>query len=115
MRQNIQKEGAIGQAYTWFQGALSGLKAIVMGIPGIVISTITSLTWDDLIILPNAFIKVGKAFLNIAGQFTSWAWILIDLLKILFSAAPGVMPYIAEAGAAFNTIWKTQLVLWVIW
>ncbi|MCB0458288.1 MAG: hypothetical protein KDC91_11140, partial [Flavobacteriaceae bacterium] len=109
--QNIQKGGAIGQAYTWFQGALSGLKAIVMGIPGIVISTITSLTWDDLIILPNAFIKVGKAFLNIAGQFTSWALgTTIDLLKILFSVvAPGVMPYIAKAGAAFNTILENPI------
>ncbi|MEZ4778648.1 MAG: DUF4157 domain-containing protein [Flavobacteriaceae bacterium] len=109
--QNIQKGGAIGQAYTWFQEALSGLKAIVMGIPGIVISTITSLTWDDLIILPNAFIKVGKAFLNIAGQFTSWALgTTIDLLKILFSVvAPGVMPYIAKAGAAFNTILENPI------
>lgn len=104
--ENIKKGNAIDRAWAWFQGALSGLMAFVTGIPTTIIDTIKSLTWDDLIILPNAYIKVGKAFLNIATEFISWAMgTVIELLEILFSVvAPGVLPYIKKAQGAFRTI-----------
>jgi hypothetical protein len=43
---------------------------------------------------------------NLAGQFFSWAsGTVIELLEIIFSVvAPGVMPYIKKAQAAFRTI-----------
>jgi hypothetical protein len=50
--------------------------------------------------------KVVRLFVNLAGQFISWATgTIIELLEIIFSVvAPGVMPYIKKAQAAFRTI-----------
>ena len=58
----------------------------------------------------GAFRKVGSAFLGLAAEFGAWALNqVLSLLEILFSVvAPGVMPYIAKAKAAFHTILRTR-------
>ena len=59
----------------------------------------------------GAFRKVGSAFLGLAAEFGAWALNqVISLLEILFSVvAPGVMPYIAKAKAAFHTILRNPV------
>ncbi|WP_024769964.1 eCIS core domain-containing protein [Aquimarina macrocephali] len=108
---NIQQGNAVGRAWVWFQQTMSGIKAIMSAIPGTIITTIKSLTWEDIIILPNAFIKIGKAFASIAGSFLSFGLsTVIELLKILFSVvAPGVLVYIEKAQGAFNQILENPI------
>lgn len=108
---NIKKGNAVARAWAWFQGALSGLMGFVRAIPRRVIDTITSLTFQDIITVAGAFTKVVGAFVNIAGEFVSWGLTqVISLLEILFSVvAPGVMPYIRKAQAAFITILKNPI------
>lgn len=108
---NIQEGNAISRAWEWFQEAMSGIKTIVSSIPGTIVDTIKSLTWEDIIVLPNVFIKIGKAFVSIATDFMSWGLgTVIELLKILFSVvAPGVLPYIEKAQGAFNKILKDPI------
>lgn len=104
--QNIQKGNAIGRAWTWFQGALAGLMGFVRAIPGQIVDTLNSITWQDVLTLTGLFSKVGRAVLNVAGQFISWAGAqVITLLEIIFSVvAPGAVPYIKKAQGAFRTI-----------
>jgi hypothetical protein len=104
--QNIQKGNALGRAWAWFQGALSGLMAFVTAIPGQIVATIQSITWQDVVTITGVFTKVGRAFLNVAGQFFSWAGAqVIMLLEIIFSVvAPGAVPYVKKAAGAFRTI-----------
>lgn len=108
---NIKKGNAVARAWAWFQGALSGLMGFVRAIPRRVIDTITSLTFLDIVTVAGAFTKVVGAFVNIAGEFLSWGLNqVISLLEILFSVvAPGVMPYIRKAQAAFVTILKNPI------
>lgn len=108
---NIKKGNAVARAWAWFQGALSGLMGFVRAIPRRVIDTITSLTFQDIVTVAGAFTKVVGAFVNIAGEFISWGFNqVISLLEILFSVvAPGVMPYIRKAQAAFVTILKDPI------
>ena len=104
--QNIKRGNAAGRAFAWFEGALAGLMGFVRSIPQRIMQTITSLTFQDVITVVGAFQKVGSAFLGLAAQFGSWALNqVLGLLEILVSVvAPGVMPYIAKAKAAFHTI-----------
>ena len=104
--QNIQKGNAIGRAWAWFQGALAGLMGFVRAIPGQIVATLTSITWQDVVTITGVFTKVGRAFLNVAGQFFSWAGAqVISLLEIIFSVvAPGAVPYIKKAQGAFRSI-----------
>ena len=104
--QNIQKGNAIGRAWEWFQGALAGLMGFVRAIPGQIIATLTSITWQDVVTITGVFTKVGRAFLNVAGQFFSWAGAqVISLLEIIFFVvAPGAVPYIKKAQGAFRSI-----------
>ncbi|MES3020477.1 MAG: DUF4157 domain-containing protein [Pseudomonadota bacterium] len=104
--QNIQKGNAIGRAWEWFQGALAGLMGFVRAIPGQIVATLTSITWQDVVTITGVFGKVGRAFLNVAGQFFSWAGAqVITLLEIIFSVvAPGAVPYIKKARGAFRSI-----------
>jgi hypothetical protein len=69
------------------------------------------LTFQDVITVVGAFRKVGSAFLDLVTEFGAWAFKqVISLLEILFSVvAPGVMPYIAKAKAAFETILKDPI------
>lgn len=109
--ENIVKGNAVGRAWAWFKGAISGLMAFVFSIPTTIINTIKSLTWEDIIILPKAYLKVGKAFVNIATTYISWGLsTVIGLLEILFSVvAPGVLPYIKKAKGAFTQILKNPV------
>lgn len=109
--ENIKKGNAIARAWAWFQGALAGLMGFVRAIPGKVIATIRSLTFQDIITVAGAFGKIVGAFVNIAVEFISWGLKqLISLLEILFSVvAPDVMPYIKKAQTAFMTILKNPI------
>jgi hypothetical protein len=106
--QNLKQGNAVGRAFAWFQGALAGLMGFVRSIPQRIVQTITSLTFQDVITVVGAFRKVGSAYIGFAIEFASWAANqVMGLLEILFSVvAPGVMPYIAKAKAAFHKIIK---------
>lgn len=106
--ENLKRGKAVQRAWAWFQGALSGLLGFVMSIPGRIIETLRSLTFEDVVTVVGAFRKVGSAFLDLATKFAGWALKqVLSLLEILVSVvAPGVMPYIAKAKAAFQTIVK---------
>lgn len=104
--QNIKRGNAVNRAFAWFKGALAGLLAFVRSIPQRIVQLVTSLTFEDVITVVGAFRKVGSAFAGMVGSFFSWAGgQVLSLLEILVSVvAPGVMPYIAKAKAAFHTI-----------
>ena len=109
--QNIKQGNAVARAFAWFEGALAGLMAFVLSIPGRIVATLQSLTFQDVVTVVGAFRKVGSAFLGLVAEFGAWALNqVISLLEILFSVvAPGVMPYIAKAKAAFHTILRSPV------
>lgn len=109
--ENIKKGKAVARAWAWFQGALAGLMGFVRAIPGKIVATLNSLTFQDIIMVAGAFGKIVGAFANIAGEFIRWGLNqVISLLEILFSVvAPGIMPYIRKAQAAFITILKNPI------
>ena len=82
--QNIKRGNAVARALAWFQGALAGLMGFVRSIPGRIVATLTSLTFQDVITVVGAFRKVGSAFLDLAAEFGSWALKqVLSLLEIL--------------------------------
>jgi hypothetical protein len=103
---NIQRAKAIPRAWAWFQGALSGLLGFVRQIPTLFVNAFRSLTIGDIVVLPRALGKIIGIFVGIAGQFFSWAGgQVLQLLQIIFEVvAPGAMPFIRRAGAAFRAI-----------
>jgi hypothetical protein len=103
---NIQRAKAIPRAWAWFQGAMAGLISLVTSIPDRFMSALKALTIVDFVALPSAFAKLVGVFGTFMADFGAWALgTVIDLAKIIVEVvAPGVMPYIAKAGAAFNTI-----------
>jgi hypothetical protein len=109
--QNIKKANAISRAWAWFQGAIKGLIGFVIEIPHVFIQALKSLTLEDILILPKAFIKVGKVFGNFILKFLSWAGETVwTLLQIIFEVlAPGAMPYLKKVGAAFRSILKNPI------
>jgi hypothetical protein len=108
---NLKRGNAVARAFAWFKGALAGLMAFVRSIPQRLVQTLRSLTFQDVITVVGAFQKVGAAFLGLAAEFAGWAVKqVIGLLEILFSVvAPGVMPFIAKAKAAFATILRNPV------
>ena len=104
--ENIKRANAIARAWAWFQGALAGLLGFVRAIPGMFISALQSLELADIVLLPRAFMKVGRVFLGFLGEFLSWAGRqVLSLLQIIFEVlAPAVMPYLRKAMGAFRTI-----------
>lgn len=104
--ENIKKGNAIARAWAWFQGAISGLMGFVQSIPGQVMATLQSITWQDVVTITGVVSKVVGLFLNLAGQFISWAsGTVLELLEIIFSVvAPGVIDYVKKARGAFRTI-----------
>lgn len=104
--QNIKKANAISRAWAWFQGALGGLMALVRSIPGRFVAALKSLEIMDFVVLPSAFVKLAATFGGFLADFGKWALgTVLDLLKIIIEVvAPGVMPYLAKAAGAFNTI-----------
>jgi len=109
--ENIKKGNAITRAWTWFQGALAGLTGLVLTIPQKIIATLAALTIMDILTVVGVFRKVVGTFISIAVSFVSWGINqVIGLLEILFSVvAPGVMPYIKKAQAAFISILKNPV------
>ncbi|MFK0089588.1 DUF4157 domain-containing protein [Pseudomonas sp. NPDC090755] len=104
--ENIQKSNAIGRAWAWFERAMGGLLGFARSIPAQIVETLSSITWQDVVTLSGVFAKVGKALVNVGGQFFSWAGAqVISLLEIIFAVvAPNAMPYIKKAQGAFRTI-----------
>jgi hypothetical protein len=108
---NIKKANAAARAWVWFQKALSDLHGFVNEIPSLFLQALKALEWTDILELPAAFIKVGKAFGNFIGRFFSWAgdaaW---SLLQIIFEVVvPGAIPYLKKVGAAFRSILENPI------
>jgi hypothetical protein len=109
--QNIKKGNAVARAWTWFQGALKDLMGMVRAVPKQIVATLSSLTFQDIITLGGAFMKVVTVFANTAGDFLIWglktSW---NLLEIIFDVVkPGIMVYIKKTGAALKSIIKNPL------
>lgn len=109
--QDIQKGNAVGQAYAWFQGALSDLMGFVTAIPGTFLAAFQSLQLVDIVIVPRAFARIIGVFGSIAGRFLSWGLgTVIKLLEIIFSVvAPGAMGYLRRAGGAIQGIFRNPI------
>jgi hypothetical protein len=105
---NIKKANAISRAWNWFKTTIKELLGFVGQIPSLFIDALKSLTIEDIIVLPRAFLKVGKVFGNFILDFGKWALEKVwNLLQIIFEVvAPGAMPYLKKVGAAFRTILK---------
>lgn len=104
--ENIKRGNAIARAWTWFQGALTGVLGFVRQIPQRFVQAVLSLGIEDLLALPRAFARVAGVFGDFIGNFLSWAgntaW---ELLEIVFSVvAPSLMVYLRRAAGAFRTI-----------
>jgi hypothetical protein len=110
--ENMQKAKAIPRAFAWFKTALGELMGFVNEIPGLFVSAFKSLKLVDIVLVPLAFSKLVKVFGSFLGRFITWGGNTIwNLLEIIFAVvAPGVMPYLAKAKAAFKTILKDPVV-----
>ena len=108
---NIERSHALPRAWAWFRGALVGLLAFVRQIPGLFLAALRSLEVADIILLPRAFLKVGKVFVGFAGRFGSWALgKVLSLLQIIFEVvAPGAIPYVRKAAGAFHLILRNPI------
>jgi Domain of unknown function (DUF4157) len=106
--ENIKKANALARISAWFKGALNGLLGFVKQVPSMLKQAVTDLEIEDILLLPKAIIKIGKAFLGFLGKFGSWAGEQVwALLQIIFEVvAPAVVPYLKKAAAAFRTILK---------
>jgi hypothetical protein len=109
--QKMQDAKAIPRAWAWFQSTMGSLLAIVSAIPPAFIGVLKSLTLEDIILIPKAFIKLGKVFVGFMAKFVSWGvdamW---ELLKIVFDVvSPGAFGYIQKTGAALKSILKNPL------
>ena len=109
--ENMKKANAISRAFAWFKTAMSELMGFVNQIPDLFVAAFTALELADIILVPRAFAKLVRVFGIFLGKFISWAGNTIwKLLEIIFAVvAPGVMPYIAKAQAAFKTILKDPI------
>lgn len=109
--QNIQRSGAIARAWAWFQGALGELMGFVSRIPDLFIQALRELEIADLVLLPRAFLRVGRVFAGFAVEFVSWAGNTIwNLLEIIFAVvAPGAISYLQRARQAFRNILRDPI------
>jgi hypothetical protein len=103
---NLRKGNAVTRAWLWFQAALAGLMGFVKAVPGQVVATLRSITWQDVVSISGVLGKVIGLFASLGGSFVSWAvGTVVELLEILFSVvAPGVIPYVKKAQGAFRSI-----------
>jgi hypothetical protein len=109
--QKMQDAKAIPRCWAWFQSTMGQLLAIVSSIPSEFLAAFKSLTLEDIILVPKAFIKLGKVFVGFLGKFVSWGvnamW---ELLKIVFDVvSPGAWGYIQRTGGALQSILKNPL------
>lgn len=107
----IQKTGAIGRCWSWFQSTMKELVGFVKQIPDLAIAAFKSLELWDIVLVPRALIKVGAVFANFLGDFFSWAGTAMwNLLEIVFDVvSPGAWEYIQKTGAALKSILKNPL------
>jgi hypothetical protein len=107
----IQKTGAIGRCWDWFQSTMNALVGFVSQIPDLAIAAFKSLELWDIVLVPRALIKVGAVFANFLGDFFSWAGTAMwNLLEIVFDVvSPGAWEYIQKTGAALKSILKNPL------
>jgi len=107
----IQKTGAIGRCWSWFQSTMKELVGFVKQIPTLAINAFKSLELWDIVLVPRALIKVGAVFANFLGDFFSWAGTAMwNLLEIVFDVvSPGAWGYIQKTGAALKSILKNPL------
>jgi hypothetical protein len=103
---NLKRARAVPRAWAWFQGVISGVMGFVRAIPRLFISALQELEIADIVILPRAFLKVGRVFGGFVLDFMRWAGQqVLGLLQIIFEVlAPGAMPYIRKAAGAFKQI-----------
>ena len=108
---NMKKANAVQKAFGWFKGAAKTLVDFVKEIPTLFIDALKSLTIADILLIPKAFIKLGKVFAGFAGRFVSWAAkAAFDLLEIILdSVKPGLMGYIKRTGAALKSILRNPM------
>jgi hypothetical protein len=108
---NIKKANALARCWAWFQGAMGTLLGFVQDIPSVFLNAFRSLELTDIILVPRAFAKIAGVFGSFIGKFISWAGNAVwNLLQIIFEVvAPGAMPYIKKAAAAFRTILKDPI------
>lgn len=108
---NMKKANAVQKAFAWFKGAATTLVNFVKQIPTLFIDALKSLTISDILLIPKAFIKLGKVFAGFAAQFVSWAAkAAFDLLEIILdSVKPGLMGYIKRTGAALKSILRNPM------
>src|SRR5207248_6962089 len=66
---------------------------------------------SDMILIPKAFLKLGKVFGGFIVKFISWAGGTVwNLLEIIFDVvSPGAFDYIKKTGAALKSILKNPL------
>jgi len=109
--ENMQKSKAVPRAFAWFKTAMAELMAFVESIPPTFIGALKSLEVADMILIPRAFIKLGKVFLGVAGKFFTWAGGTIwKLLEIIFEVvSPNALTYIKKTGSALKSILKNPL------
>lgn len=109
--QKMQQAKAIPRAWAWFQSTMGQLVSIVSSIPSAFLGAFKSLTLEDIILVPKAFIKLGKVFVGFVGKFVSWGLnAMWELLKIVFDVvSPGAWGHIQRTGAALKSILKNPL------
>src|SRR5574343_215542 len=108
---NMKKANAVQKAFAWFKGAAKALVEFVSEIPTLFIAALKSLTISDILLIPKAFIKLGKVFAGFAGRFIGWAAkAAFDLLEILLdSIKPGLMGYVKRTGGALKGILRNPM------
>jgi hypothetical protein len=104
--ENIKKGNAVERAITWFKGTMQGLVSRLSQIPQLFVAALKAIEIGDLLDLPGLFGKLKKVFGDFVSDFFDWAGKqVMGLLEIIFSVvAPGAMPYIRKAQAAFKKI-----------
>lgn len=108
---NMQKANAVGRAWTWFQTTIQQLLAFVASIPSMAINAVKSLELMDIVVLPRAFLKVGRVFVTFVGNFISWGLNAVwKLLEIVFDVvSPNAWGYVKKTGAALRSILRNPL------
>lgn len=108
---NLKKSNAVPRAWAWFQSALNELLGFVSQIPALFVEALKSLELADIVLLPNAFAKVGHVFGSFLSNFMTWAGNAVwNLLEIIFEVvAPAAIPYLKKLGAAFKKVLKDPM------
>ena len=109
--QKMQEANALNRAWAWFQTAMEELGGFVKEVPALFMKALKSLELVDIILLPLAFIKVGKVFADFVGRFISWGIEkALKLLEIIFDVvSPGAWGYVQKTGAALKSIIQNPL------